>query len=177
MLCFTLLRISHNMGKAFYLPDDSFEAEISLSEAVELVQLPDEQIHLPVFSSEVQAGFPSPAQDYLEESLSLNDILIRNPSATYFLRVRGDSMEDANIYEGALLVIDRLLKYQHNSIVVASVDGEFTVKRLLTQNEKAYLVPEAASKNYKPILVTENCHIWGVVTFIINKASNYVWHR
>ena len=159
------------------LTDTQFQAALLLSANVEPVSPPDEFLQISLFTSHVQAGFPSPAQDYLEDSLSLNELLIRNPTTTYFLRVRGDSMEDANIYEGAILVIDRSVKHQHDHIVVASVEGEFTVKRLRIQNNKAYLVPEAAGKSYKPVLVTDNCRIWGVVTFIINKACNYVWNR
>lgn len=85
---------------------------------------------LPLFSDRVPAGFPSPAQDYVEAELDLNDYCIRHPSATYFLRASGNSMCDAGLKDGDLLIVDKSVTPEHGDIVIAAVDGEFTVKQL-----------------------------------------------
>ncbi|MDA0859295.1 MAG: translesion error-prone DNA polymerase V autoproteolytic subunit, partial [Verrucomicrobia bacterium] len=87
------------------------------------------ELSLPLFSARVQAGFPSPADDHLERSIDLNEELIRNPAATFFVRVKGESMQDAGIASGDILVVDRSLAPTDRKIVVAMIDGEFTVKR------------------------------------------------
>ena len=124
---------------------------------------------LPLFLDRVACGFPSPAQDYVESRLDLNKLLIAHPSATYFVRVSGHSMTDANINEGDLLVVDSSLTAAHGDIVVAAVDGEFTVKKLRTR-PAIQLVP--MNPKFAPITFSneEALEIFGVVTFIIYAA-------
>lgn len=122
-------------------------------------------------SSAVNAGFPSPAADYMEGELDLNQFLIQKPDATFFIRVNGDSMIDAGILDEDTLVIDRSVQAKHGSIILAVVDGEFTVKRFSTTNGRTILYPE--NRQYQPIDVTENetFQIWGVVTSCIHKFN------
>lgn len=123
-------------------------------------------LRLPLFSDRVPCGFPSPAQDYEEDRLDLNKLVIKHPSATYFVRVSGDSMIDAGIGDGDLLVVDRALNAQHGDIVVAAVAGEFTVKELRTR-PLLQLVPH--NSRYAPIQFQreEELEIFGVVTFTV----------
>ena len=122
-----------------------------------------------LFSSGVSAGFPSPAEDYIEQRLDLNELLIQNPSATFFVRVNGDSMIGAGINHDDILIVDRSLEPISGKIVIAIVDGEFTVKRLIKNNDTCRLVAE--NPDYPPIEITEDsaCEIWGVVTSSINQ--------
>lgn len=128
------------------------------------------KLTIPFFSSKIQAGFPSPAQDYIERTLDLNELCIRHPNATFFVRVEGDSMIEAGIVEDDVLVVDRALKAKHGDIVVAAVRGEFTVKQLST---KPTLQLIAQNKNYQPISFNENdeLNIFGVVTNIIRQIK------
>ncbi|WP_447866687.1 translesion error-prone DNA polymerase V autoproteolytic subunit [Rahnella bonaserana] len=128
-----------------------------------------QKITLPLFLDRVPCGFPSPAQDYVESRIDLNKLLIAHPSATYFIRVSGHSMSDANVNEGDLLVVDSALTAVHGDIVVAAVDGEFTVKKLRT-HPLLQLVP--MNPNYQPITFQdeESLEIFGVVTFIVYAA-------
>jgi len=121
-------------------------------------------------TAKVQAGFPSPADDHMEKSLDLNEHLVSNPAATFFVRVQGDSMKDAGIRGGDVLVVDRSLTASDNQIVVAMLDGDFTVKRLRRNNGCVFLDAENAS--FPPIEISENQElvIWGVVTFVIHQA-------
>lgn len=125
---------------------------------------------LPLYGSKVRAGFPSPADDYLERHLDLNEHLIRHPEATFFLRVQGDSMEGEGIHDGDLLVVDRTEEPTHGRIVVAAVNGELTVKKLFSRKGRVSLV--AAHPDYPPILIKEETglEIWGVVTNVIHKV-------
>lgn len=129
-------------------------------------------LELPLFLERIPCGFPSPAQDYVEESLDLNRLVVKHPSATYFVRVSGDSMSGAGIGDGDLLVVDRSLKADHGDIVVAAVAGEFTVKELRTR-PSVVLMPH--NPKYKPIIfhAEEELQIFGVVTFSL-KAHKYV---
>jgi len=115
----------------------------------------------------IKAGFPSPADDFIEVPLDLNKALIKNPSATFFARVSGNSMEDANISDGDLLIIDRSIMPQDGKIAVCFIDGEFTVKRLQFKGDECFLLP--ANEKYKPIKVTRENEfiIWGIVTHVI----------
>jgi DNA polymerase V len=128
-----------------------------------------QKITLPLFLDRVPCGFPSPAQDYVESRIDLNKLLIVHPSATYFIRVSGHSMSDANVNEGDLLVVDSALTAVHGDIVVAAVDGEFTVKKLRT-HPALQLVP--MNPNFSPITFQdeESLEIFGVVTFIVYAA-------
>ncbi len=122
----------------------------------------NEQAH-PLYSAQPAAGFPAPGDDLLEEPLDLNDLLVENPTATFFVRVTGDSMEGARIFDGDVLVVDRSIEPTSGAIVVAAVYGELVVKRLKKTVSGLALVSE--NENYEPILVddTEGCFIWGVV--------------
>lgn len=121
-----------------------------------------------LLSSPVSAGFPSPAGDHLEQRLDLNDHLIQHREATFFLRVEGDSMIGAGIHNGDLLVVDRSLPATNRKVVVAVVDGEFTVKRFIKQDNRVLLAAE--NDNYKPIEITDEMdfQVWGVVTWVIH---------
>ncbi|PLV61767.1 translesion error-prone DNA polymerase V autoproteolytic subunit [Erwinia sp. B116] len=121
---------------------------------------------LPLFLERVPCGFPSPAQDYIETRINLNDVCIAHPSATYFIRVSGDSMIGAGIGDGDMLVVDSSLTAVHGDIVVASIDGEFTVKKLQL-SPVPRLVP--MNRAYSPIVINpeEGLNLFGVVTFVI----------
>lgn len=123
----------------------------------------------PLFTVRVSAGFPSPADDYIEHTLDLNEKLIRHPAATFFVRVSGDSMQGAGIYDGDLLVVDRALEPQDRSIVIAVVNGEFTLKRLKKEQGRIWLMPENPA--YAPIELHDGieAEIWGVVKHAIHE--------
>jgi DNA polymerase V len=125
---------------------------------------------IPYFPQGIPAGFPSPAADHLQRELNLHEHLIKHPAATFFAHVDGDSMIDANLHDGDLLVIDKAETPRHGNIVVAIVNGEFTVKRLHKRNGQIKLVPE--NKAYPTIEVREDMdvEIWGVVLWAIHKA-------
>lgn len=125
----------------------------------------------PLFGHKVRAGFPSPADDYIEAWLDLNDHLIEHKEATFFLQAAGDSMIGAGIQEGTLLVVDRALEARHNDIVIAVVDGELTVKRLEKRRSKIRLIAENPA--FAPIEFKEGQElmVWGVVTSIIQKLK------
>lgn len=125
----------------------------------------------PLYSHSISAGFPSPADDYIEDRLDLNELLVSNKPATFFLRVQGDSMINAGIYDGDLIVVDRSLRPLHRSIVVAVVDGELTVKRLFIRNGMAEL--HAENPKYMPIRLQDEQEltIWGVVTSAIHQVK------
>ncbi len=127
-------------------------------------------LKLPLVSASVEAGFPSPADDHLERGINLNEELIRNPAATFYVRVKGESMRDAGIHPGDILIIDRSVTPADRQIVVAMIDGEFTVKRFRKRNGKITL--EAENPAFQPIEIGENQEltIWGAVTYIIHQA-------
>jgi DNA polymerase V len=116
----------------------------------------------------VAAGFPSPADDFIEEKLDLNEKLIRHPAATFFVKVSGNSMIKAGIHSGDMLIVDRSLEPKTGSIVVAVVNGDFTVKRISKHGGKLYLMPE--NSRFQPIEITDdsNFQVWGVVTNVIH---------
>jgi DNA polymerase V len=126
---------------------------------------------LPLFAVPVKAGFPSPAEDYLEQNLDLNEYLIQHPAATFFVRVDGESMRGAGIQKGDILIVDRSLEPSHGKIVIAVINGEFTVKRLRLHQDKVFLEPE--NPHFSPIEINPNWdfQIWGVVTYVIHKCS------
>lgn len=122
---------------------------------------------IPISRNSVSAGFPSPADDFKENRISLDKTLVKNKEATFYARVSGKSMINAGLDDGDLLVVDRSLEAENGKIVVCFIDGEFTVKRLQAKKNKLFLMPENA--NYKPIEITEanDLQIWGVVTYVI----------
>lgn len=131
--------------------------------AVVLGTIDTHAVPVPLYSSRPQAGFPSPGDDLIERVLDINDLVVKHPASTFFVRVEGDSMEGAGIFSGDVLVIDRSLTPQNQSIVVAAVYGELVVKRLVAQGMRHILVSENAK--YEPIIISGNddCFIWGVV--------------
>lgn len=126
---------------------------------------------LPSFESCVPAGFPSPADDYMEKRLDLNDLIVRHPNATFFVKVEGDSMRDAGIQSGDTLVVDRSIEATHGKIVVAVLNGEFTVKRILIEANGVSLVPENPAYSVIPIHPESDFQVWGVVTYVIHRAT------
>lgn len=128
----------------------------------------DSHLELPLYETNVSAGFPSPAQEYLGDTMDLNKYLIQNPTASFFAKVEGESMIDAGIMEGDLVVVDRSITASHGNIVIAAVNHEFTIKRLSTC-DGIKLMPE--NQNYEPIVMSgENeLVIWGVVTSLVRK--------
>ncbi len=128
-------------------------------------------IKVPLYASAVSAGFPSPADDYLELSLDLNKYLIKHPAATFYVRVKGDSMINAGIHDGDLLIVDKSVEPENNDVVVCVINGEFTVKRLKKVNEEIYLIPE--NSHYQAVKISENMdfQVWGVVTYTIHQPK------
>ncbi len=137
---------------------------------IDKIYLPDQstKTKCPVFLVPVAAGFPSPAEDYIEDQLDLNKYLIKHPSATFFVKVKGDSMVDAGIHSGDILVVDRAIDPADKKVVIAVIDGELTLKRIRMIKRKLFLVPE--NKKYKPVEITEEMdfNVWGVVTNVIH---------
>ncbi|MDC0057501.1 translesion error-prone DNA polymerase V autoproteolytic subunit [Alphaproteobacteria bacterium] len=130
------------------------------------------QINTPVFLDKVSAGFPSPATDYMENKLDLNEYLIRHPAATFIVKASGSSMVNADIYSGDLLIVDRSVTPKSNNIVIASIFGDLTVKKLKKKEKSFFLI--SANDEYPSIEVKEEmeCFIWGVVTYIIHETAS-----
>lgn len=157
----------HNSNSGSYLlsfyKDDSEILEILTPENAK-------KLGLPMFFESVSAGFPSPADDYLEGKLDLNDYLVNNPAATFFVRVKGESMINSGIYSGDILIVDRSIEPKSGNIIIAVLNGELTVKRLEKKGKKVYLVPENAE--FKAIEITNemNFEVWGVVKTVIHSV-------
>lgn len=128
-------------------------------------------LELPLFPFGISAGFPSPAIDFSDLSIDLNEHLIRHPAATYYGRVQGNSMKEAGIEDGDLLIIDRSLEPTNGKIAVCYLNGEFTLKKIRIENGKVWL--DSANKDYPPIELSEGDEltIWGIVTYVIKKIS------
>ena len=124
----------------------------------------------PLFIADVPAGFPSPADDYEEEKLDLNKYLIKNQAATYFVRVTGDSMVGAGIHSGDLLIVDRSLEPEDKKIVIATINGEMTVKRIRIKNKKIFLEPENVEYSAQEINREMQFEVWGVVTNVVHSV-------
>ena len=126
--------------------------------------------NIPFYSQSVAAGFPSPADDFLEFDLSLDKKLIKHPSATFFVRVSGTSMINAKIFDGSILLVDKAEKIKNDDIVLAVVDGCFTVKRYRKVGDSVFLYPE--NKLLRPIKIVEGseAYIWGKVMWSFNKV-------
>jgi DNA polymerase V len=122
----------------------------------------------PLFLASVSAGFPSPAEDYIEGRLDLNKHLIKHPAATFFVRVAGDSMIGSGIHPDDILVVDRALEPQDGNVIIAVLDGELTVKRISQRGSRLYLVPD--NSLYQPLEILEEMEfeVWGVVTSVIH---------
>lgn len=131
----------------------------------------EKTLELPLFLASVKAGFPSPADDFLEKKLDLNEYLIEHPAATFFVRVDGDSMQGAKIYKDDILIVDRSLKPTNKKIIIALINGEFTVKRIRIRDNEIFL--EAENPDFPLIHIDPewDFQVWGVVTYIIHKAK------
>ncbi|MBL1148331.1 MAG: translesion error-prone DNA polymerase V autoproteolytic subunit [Pseudomonadota bacterium] len=144
---------------------ESFKSELTI------ISLKDDlsKVELPLMQSKLSAGFPSPAEEYEEGKLDLNEYLIDHPAATFCVRITGDSMKDAGILEGSVVIVDRSLEAQHKDIIVAVLNGELTIKRLYHLGGQVMLTPE--NNDYAPIEVTEDdsFSIWGVVTGMVHR--------
>jgi DNA polymerase V len=127
------------------------------------------RVKCPLFICGVSAGFPSPADDHIDRKLDLNELLIQNPAATFFVRVAGDSMKDAGINHGDILVVDRSLAAANGKIIIAIVNGDLTVKRLVRNETFCRLV--AANPDYRDVEITEDTdfNVWGVVTSVVRQ--------
>lgn len=124
---------------------------------------------IPMAVETIHAGFPSPAQDYIEDGIDLNKELVHHPASTFYARVAGYSMKDAGINPGDILVVDKLLEPKDGDIAVCFIDGEYTLKYIKFSKDSVWLVP--ANEDYKPIQITEDNDfiIWGIVTYTIQK--------
>jgi DNA polymerase V len=143
---------------------------LSRVEAVQQFIQTGKTMRIPLYSNSIPAGFPSPADDHIESHLDLNDYLVSNPAATFMVRAVGDSMINAGINSGDILIVDRSITPTSGKIVIAAVDGELTVKRLDIHADHLYLVAE--NPNYPPIRVNESqdAIVWGVVTNVIHSV-------
>ena len=126
------------------------------------------KLRIPLLNDSVSAGFPSPADDYTEENIDLNEHLISNPFSTFFLRVKGESMINAGIKDKDLIIVDKSLIAKPGDIVIAMIDGEFTIKRLSIENDELYL--KAENHNYPDFSFKDHIdvQIWGVVIYSIH---------
>lgn len=127
---------------------------------------------LPLFMDRAQAGFPSPAQGYEQKAIDLNELMVTNPPATYFVRAQGDSMVDAGIRDGDMLVVDFSQQPKHGDIVIVKLDDSFTVKRLYKRRNAIRLCPENKAAGYEPIVPQEGqtLEIIGVVRWVIHQC-------
>lgn len=142
--------------------------ESRIQEVQRFIQGESLSYKIPFYSSTVRAGFPSPADDYIETMLDLNEYLIKHPAATFFVRASGDSMINAGIASGDILVVDRSIDATHGRIVIAALNGELTVKRLSRQHGQVKLIAE--NPDFPAIDITDEYDmvIWGVVTSVIH---------
>ncbi|MDI1352052.1 MAG: translesion error-prone DNA polymerase V autoproteolytic subunit [bacterium] len=142
-----------------------------IAEVYALLEGREDKIALPLYSTKVQAGFPSPADDYIERYLDLNSEFIKHPAATFLLKATGESMIEAGIYPDDVLIVDKSITPVDGAIVIAALNGELTVKRLSRANNRVRLLP--ANPKFHPIDVTEDQEmvIWGVVTLVLHKPS------
>ncbi len=125
----------------------------------------------PLYGAYVPAGFPSPADDFIEETLDLNTFLVRHPAATFLVRAQGESMVGAGIFPGDILVVDRALKPWDKAVIVAALDGDLTVKRMRYRKGKVFL--ESENPDYPPIEISQDAtlHVWGVVIHVIHSLA------
>jgi DNA polymerase V len=126
---------------------------------------------LQLFLEPIPAGFPSPAADYVDRNVDLNDVLIKNKISTFLVRVAGDSMINSGIFPGDILIVDKSVTPSHKNIVVAILNGEFTIKRFIKENSKIILRPENPKYKDIEISIEDDFKIWGVVTFNIHNPN------
>jgi DNA polymerase V len=125
----------------------------------------------PLFLSRVEAGFPSPADDYIETTLDLNDLLIKRESSTFFVRASGGSMTEAGIHDGDVMIVDRAVEPEDGSVVVAALDGDLTVKRYRIFSGQPYLMPESDGHDPIPVKAGQELVVWGVVKHVVHEVS------
>jgi len=132
---------------------------------------PSTRLSIPFFLEHVSAGFPSPAADYVEKTLDLNELCIRHPAATFFVRVEGESMIEAGIFPGDVLVVDRSLAAIHGDIIIASLESEMTVKQLHLKPPPVQLLPR--NSFYQPIVIEDGMtlEVFGVVTSVVRSLE------
>ncbi|MCW8394834.1 LexA family protein [Legionella sp. PATHC039] len=142
--------------------------ESRIQDVMKYLQGEKEFTAIPLYTSSVRAGFPSPGDDYIESMLDLNEYLIKHPASTFFVRASGESMINAGIYSGDILIVDRGIEATHGKIVIVALNGELTVKRLSRQHGQVKLLAE--NPDFPPIDITEEYDmvIWGVVTHVIH---------
>ena len=150
---------------AAYANKDNADVVSSLNQ---LFQMKATNITLPLYGSSVPCGFTSPAEDHVENQLSLDDYLVSNPESTFFVRASGDSMIGAGIFDGDLLIIDRSIEVKNNAIVLAILDTEFTVKRFVKSGETIVLRAENDAYDDIQVLPHQNMMVWGVVAHVIH---------
>ncbi len=127
---------------------------------------------LPIILQKVCAGFPSPATDYLEDEINLNEELITNKASTFLIRVTGSSMVEDNIHDGDVLIVDKSLNIQHNSIAVLNYEGQLVVKKIIKKNNKFFLISKLGNHNHFIEITEDNeTQVWGVVTYVIHKVK------
>lgn len=147
-------------------PTKAIRLPISVIEKLDYII--SQQVKLPLYSSKVAAGFPSPAEDHIANRLDLNEYLIKHPAATFLVKVTGDSMINAGIHENDILIVDRSIPPREGKIVIIAIDGQLTVKRLQKKNNKYFLIAE--NPHYPPIEIKDfqDTLIWGVVTQVLH---------
>ena len=127
---------------------------------------------LPIILQKVCAGFPSPATDYLEDEINLNEELVTNKASTFLIRVTGSSMVEDNIHDGDVLIVDKSLNTQHNSIAVLNYEGQLVVKKIIKKNNKFFLISKLGNHNHFIEITEDNeTQAWGVVTYVIHKVK------
>ena len=127
---------------------------------------------LPIILQKVCAGFPSPATDYLEDEINLNEELVTNKASTFLIRVTGSSMVEDNIHDGDVLIVDKSLNIQHNSIAVLDYEGQLVVKKIIKKNNKFFLIFKLGNHNHFIEITEDNeTQVWGVVTYVIHKVK------
>lgn len=130
----------------------------------------DSKSERPLFESRVAAGFPSPAQDYIDKKLDLNELLVPHPASTFFVRVEGDSMIGAGIHSNDILVVDRSIRASDGKVIIAVLEGELTVKRFRQKANRIFLVPENEEFETIEVMPEQNFEVWGVVSTVIHSV-------
>ncbi|MDC0239964.1 translesion error-prone DNA polymerase V autoproteolytic subunit [Candidatus Thioglobus sp.] len=164
-----VIRVPISLVESILPSIEVYKSQIKTGVEVLLTKENTKELMIPIFTSRVQAGFPSPADDHLEDALDLNTHLIQHKDATFFVKAQGDSMLGAGIHQGDILIVDKSLTPKSGKIVIAVVDGEFTVKRL--HKYKGNITLKAENPEFEDIKVngTDELIIWGVVTSVIHQ--------
>jgi DNA polymerase V len=164
-----VLRVPFSLVDSILPSIEMYKSQLKSGVEVMLAKENTKELLVPIFASRVQAGFPSPADDHLEDTLDLNTHLIHHKEATFFVKAQGDSMLGAGIHQGDILIVDRSLTAKSGKIVIAVVDGEFTVKRL--HKYKGNVTLKAENPEFEDIKIngTSELIIWGVVTSVIHQ--------